>query len=94
MYVCDNQGLCGDVPAGVRLYGDASVCWVAPTTGTLLGSTCPSTAPTEDNSTPVADSGEHPLRENWFRKRDVAREYAFPQKHAWVRKQAKLNNTY
>jgi len=48
----------------------------------------------EDNSTPVADSGEHPLRENWFRKRDVAREYAFPQKHAWVRKQAKLNNTY
>jgi len=34
---------------------------------------------------------KHPLRDNWFRKREMARKRAFPQRTAWFRKQAKRN---
>jgi len=32
-----------------------------------------------------------PLKENWFRKREMARKRAFPQRTAWFRKHAKRN---
>jgi len=39
--------------------------------------------------TPTSFSRDQPLKDNWFRKRDVARKEAFPQKYSWLRKQAK-----
>jgi len=106
MWVCNNPGLCGDIPAGVT--PDAESGWGCPTAlgGTLLGSDCPtsppttaspsmsptaapSSSPTESAYTPTSVSGDQPLKDNWFRKRDVARKEAFPQKHSWYRKQAK-----
>eukprot|EP00241_Pyramimonas_parkeae_P008135 CAMPEP_0114229152 /NCGR_PEP_ID=MMETSP0058-20121206/2746_1 /TAXON_ID=36894 /ORGANISM="Pyramimonas parkeae, CCMP726" /LENGTH=170 /DNA_ID=CAMNT_0001340191 /DNA_START=654 /DNA_END=1167 /DNA_ORIENTATION=+ len=110
-YVCDVPGLCGDVPAGVVPSGFSS-CSAGATSGTLLGSDCPSltpsaspsfaptvssaptssptASPTESTIFPPNTSGKQPLKENWFRKRDAARIKAFPQRHSWFRKQAKL----
>mmetsp|Transcript_39645 Transcript_39645/g.75870 ORF Transcript_39645/g.75870 Transcript_39645/m.75870 type:complete len:260 (+) Transcript_39645:115-894(+) len=48
-----------------------------------------SSSPTESTYTPTSVPGDQPLKDNWFRKRDVARKEAFPQKHSWFRKQAK-----
>jgi len=42
--VCDNIGLCGDVPAGLTLHSYSGYCATA-TTGTRLGSPCPSSSP-------------------------------------------------
>jgi len=112
--VCDNPGLCGDIPAGVSPDVYSSYCPRA-TQGTQLGSPCPSLAPTASPtsspttvsptvspntvtptgsptgyaSNPTGISDEQPLKQNWFRKRDVARKQAYPQKNAWFRKQAK-----
>jgi len=44
MVVCDNIGLCGDVPAGLTLHSYSGYCATA-TTGTRLGSPCPSSSP-------------------------------------------------
>eukprot|EP00241_Pyramimonas_parkeae_P010164 CAMPEP_0114243168 /NCGR_PEP_ID=MMETSP0058-20121206/10633_1 /TAXON_ID=36894 /ORGANISM="Pyramimonas parkeae, CCMP726" /LENGTH=240 /DNA_ID=CAMNT_0001355965 /DNA_START=105 /DNA_END=827 /DNA_ORIENTATION=- len=93
LLVCQNARLCGDIPAGMTLFSDYT-CPNA-TGGTLLGSACPSSAPTASPSAPptihpIVDAGEQPLKDNWFRKRDVARQKAFPQKFSWFRKQAKL----
>jgi len=95
MVVCKNAGLCGDIPAGVTPH--ANSVWGCPTAlvGTLLGSECPTSTPTALPSTSPTTipgsppTGEQPLKDNWFRKRDVAREQAFPQKYSWFRKQAK-----
>jgi len=79
--ICNNTGLCGDVPPELDLHSWTGSC---ATEGIpLLGSDCPTSSPTE------AVSGEQPLKDNWFRKRDMARIKAFPQKYSWFRKQAK-----
>mmetsp|Transcript_49025 Transcript_49025/g.93713 ORF Transcript_49025/g.93713 Transcript_49025/m.93713 type:complete len:138 (-) Transcript_49025:372-785(-) len=108
MVVCDNIGLCGDVPAGLTLHSYSGYCATA-TTGTRLGSPCPSSSPSASptnsptSSAPTSSAptsspteyiparapGEQPLKDNWFRKRDVARQKAFPQKYSWWRKQEK-----
>eukprot|EP00241_Pyramimonas_parkeae_P011075 CAMPEP_0114254960 /NCGR_PEP_ID=MMETSP0058-20121206/17290_1 /TAXON_ID=36894 /ORGANISM="Pyramimonas parkeae, CCMP726" /LENGTH=227 /DNA_ID=CAMNT_0001369279 /DNA_START=115 /DNA_END=795 /DNA_ORIENTATION=- len=85
--LCDNPGLCGDLPTGMTPNRNSAV-WACPagaTVGTLLGTACPSSAPSVSPSsslttTPTSDT---PLKDNWFRKRDVARKNAFPQKQAW-----------
>eukprot|EP00241_Pyramimonas_parkeae_P008364 CAMPEP_0114230746 /NCGR_PEP_ID=MMETSP0058-20121206/3641_1 /TAXON_ID=36894 /ORGANISM="Pyramimonas parkeae, CCMP726" /LENGTH=86 /DNA_ID=CAMNT_0001341981 /DNA_START=1129 /DNA_END=1389 /DNA_ORIENTATION=- len=46
-------------------------------------------SPTESIFTPTGVSGDQPLKDNWFRKRDVARKDAFPQKYSWFRKESK-----
>jgi len=46
----------------------------------------PTSSPTEDVSVPPGTS-EQPLKDNWFRKRAIARKKAFPQTHSWWRKQ-------
>jgi len=50
-------------------------------------SSAPTSSPTE--YIPARAPGEQPLKDNWFRKRDVARQKAFPQKYSWWRKQEK-----
>jgi len=100
MLVCNNTGLCGDIPAGVTP-GTYSTWCLSVTGGTLLGSECPTLPPTGSPSTasqaitiPTSSpKGEQPLKDNWFRKRDLAREQAFPQKFSWFRKQAKQEAT-
>mmetsp|Transcript_37275 Transcript_37275/g.70022 ORF Transcript_37275/g.70022 Transcript_37275/m.70022 type:complete len:109 (+) Transcript_37275:1959-2285(+) len=98
-YLCVNPGLCGDVPPGVTL-GRHPFCPANAWLGTMLGSTCPSISPSTSPSlapttlSPTATpeesyEGAQPLKDNWFRKRAVAREKAFPQVHSWLRKQAK-----
>mmetsp|Transcript_39878 Transcript_39878/g.76226 ORF Transcript_39878/g.76226 Transcript_39878/m.76226 type:complete len:273 (-) Transcript_39878:237-1055(-) len=87
--LCDNAGLCGDVPGSVT--PTASSWCPSATQGTILGSPCPTSAPTEHASKQTEDS--QPLKENWYRKRDVAREKAFPQKRAWWRKQTKKESS-
>eukprot|EP00241_Pyramimonas_parkeae_P011498 CAMPEP_0114259008 /NCGR_PEP_ID=MMETSP0058-20121206/19648_1 /TAXON_ID=36894 /ORGANISM="Pyramimonas parkeae, CCMP726" /LENGTH=218 /DNA_ID=CAMNT_0001373995 /DNA_START=234 /DNA_END=890 /DNA_ORIENTATION=+ len=100
LFLCNNTGLCGYIPAGVTPRPFSGHCPTA-LGGTLLGSECPTSppteaptyvaatrTPTESISNPESDSGDHPLKDNWFRKRDVARKNAFPQKHSWFRKQA------
>jgi len=89
MIVCDNAGLCGDIPTGVTPDAHSTHCPAGATFGTLLGLDCATSTPTESPSSPTSVSGEQPLKDNWFRKRDVAREQAFPQKYSWFRKQAK-----
>mmetsp|Transcript_31265 Transcript_31265/g.60297 ORF Transcript_31265/g.60297 Transcript_31265/m.60297 type:complete len:278 (-) Transcript_31265:398-1231(-) len=102
LYVCNNVDLCGDIPAGVTPdYGrEAWQCLSGPTSGTRLGSDCPTSAPTAGPtsvptsaptgvSVPTNCSREQPLKENWLRKREVARKMAFPQRLSWFRKQAK-----
>jgi len=92
MWVCSNPSLCGDIPAGVTPTAYSGYCPTA-LGGTQLGSDCPTSpptsAPTESTYTPTSVPGDQPLKDNWFRKRDVARKEAFPQKHSWYRKQAK-----
>jgi len=89
MYIGNNPGLCGDIPAGVTPDAHSTHCPIA-TGGTLLGSMCAASSPTPDfTSSPTSLPGEYPLKENWFRKRDVARKDAFPQKYSWFSKQAK-----
>eukprot|EP00241_Pyramimonas_parkeae_P023474 CAMPEP_0114296100 /NCGR_PEP_ID=MMETSP0059-20121206/11134_1 /TAXON_ID=36894 /ORGANISM="Pyramimonas parkeae, Strain CCMP726" /LENGTH=286 /DNA_ID=CAMNT_0001418231 /DNA_START=138 /DNA_END=998 /DNA_ORIENTATION=- len=91
MWVCDNSGLCGDIPAGVTPTTTTSYGCPTALGGTLLGSHCPTSPPTTESTyTPTSVPGDQPLKDNWFRKRDVARKEAFPQKHSWFRKQAKL----
>eukprot|EP00241_Pyramimonas_parkeae_P012156 CAMPEP_0114249738 /NCGR_PEP_ID=MMETSP0058-20121206/14313_1 /TAXON_ID=36894 /ORGANISM="Pyramimonas parkeae, CCMP726" /LENGTH=222 /DNA_ID=CAMNT_0001363325 /DNA_START=46 /DNA_END=714 /DNA_ORIENTATION=- len=97
--VCYNAALCGDVPAGVTLGSDNGFCFPTYAAGTQLGSACPTTdspsssatqfptvSPTSSPTSSPTDSVEQPLKDNWFRKRDVARKKAFPQKTAWFRK--------
>lgn len=43
----------------------------------------------ESVSNPTDLAAEYPLKDNWFRKREVARLDAFPQRHSWFNKQAK-----
>eukprot|EP00241_Pyramimonas_parkeae_P004784 CAMPEP_0114246172 /NCGR_PEP_ID=MMETSP0058-20121206/12309_1 /TAXON_ID=36894 /ORGANISM="Pyramimonas parkeae, CCMP726" /LENGTH=350 /DNA_ID=CAMNT_0001359317 /DNA_START=587 /DNA_END=1640 /DNA_ORIENTATION=+ len=88
MFMCNNPGLCGDIPAGVTLTKEYGYCSTA-TGGTLLGSACPSMPPPENASNPASFSDEQPLKANWFRKRDVARRNAFPQRFSWFLKQTK-----
>mmetsp|Transcript_39062 Transcript_39062/g.73286 ORF Transcript_39062/g.73286 Transcript_39062/m.73286 type:complete len:225 (-) Transcript_39062:341-1015(-) len=45
MLLCNNSGLCGDVPPGVPLHARAPHCTTA-TLGTRLGSACPTSSPT------------------------------------------------
>mmetsp|Transcript_43234 Transcript_43234/g.81050 ORF Transcript_43234/g.81050 Transcript_43234/m.81050 type:complete len:124 (+) Transcript_43234:786-1157(+) len=101
--VCNNTGLCGDIPAGVTPDTHSSYGCSTALEGTLLGSECPtspptalmsptsapSSSPTGPTFTPTSVSGDQPLKDNWFRKRNVARIAAYPQKHSWFRKQAR-----
>mmetsp|Transcript_35521 Transcript_35521/g.68087 ORF Transcript_35521/g.68087 Transcript_35521/m.68087 type:complete len:288 (-) Transcript_35521:766-1629(-) len=92
MYICNNNGLCGDIPAGVTPNTGYNH-WQCPsgaTTGTNLGLACQPSPPIAPVSRPEDDSSKHPLKDNWFRKRDVARKAAFPQRYSWFRKQAQL----
>mmetsp|Transcript_249 Transcript_249/g.427 ORF Transcript_249/g.427 Transcript_249/m.427 type:complete len:257 (+) Transcript_249:95-865(+) len=114
LVVCNNIGLCGDIPASVTL--TTQIC-SNPTTGTRLGLACPSSAPSASPSmspttsaptgiptqSPTSSPTEHvtkpehdkqPLKDNWFRKRDVARKKAFPQLHSWRRKHEKANASF
>jgi len=100
--VCNNTGLCGDIPAGVTPDTHSSYGCSTALEGTLLGSECPtspptalmsptsapSSSPTEPSFSPTSVPGDQPLKENWSRKRAVARKEAFPQKYSWFRKQA------
>eukprot|EP00241_Pyramimonas_parkeae_P014877 CAMPEP_0114293936 /NCGR_PEP_ID=MMETSP0059-20121206/9855_1 /TAXON_ID=36894 /ORGANISM="Pyramimonas parkeae, Strain CCMP726" /LENGTH=2130 /DNA_ID=CAMNT_0001415673 /DNA_START=164 /DNA_END=6556 /DNA_ORIENTATION=- len=48
--------------------------------------------PTANTPTPMGGTlKRQPLKDNWFRKREMARKRAFPQRTAWFRKQAKRN---
>mmetsp|Transcript_29968 Transcript_29968/g.56547 ORF Transcript_29968/g.56547 Transcript_29968/m.56547 type:complete len:234 (+) Transcript_29968:2-703(+) len=89
---CDDTSTSGTSSHQVwaRLVGPPSS---SPTTSapTYPPSFSPTAAPTVDSQTPTRSAGEHPLKDNWFRKREVARQRAFPQKYAWMRKQAKRN---
>eukprot|EP00241_Pyramimonas_parkeae_P012577 CAMPEP_0114251422 /NCGR_PEP_ID=MMETSP0058-20121206/15262_1 /TAXON_ID=36894 /ORGANISM="Pyramimonas parkeae, CCMP726" /LENGTH=269 /DNA_ID=CAMNT_0001365223 /DNA_START=90 /DNA_END=899 /DNA_ORIENTATION=+ len=100
MRVHNNAGLCGDIPVGLSLSAGTSNTRL----GSACLSLAPSAATTSPSSTPTTDtptgspasslpesSGDHPLKDNWFRKRSMARKKAFPQRNAWWRKQVKGN---
>lgn len=59
-YVCNNTGLCGDIPAGVTPAAHSMVCLTA-LGGTLLGSDCPTLPPTGTGPT---HGGQH-ARYSW-----------------------------
>jgi len=49
IYACKNAGLCGDIPAGISVWGVFNCS--SPTFGTLLGSDCPTSSPTTASPT-------------------------------------------
>eukprot|EP00241_Pyramimonas_parkeae_P022571 CAMPEP_0114292406 /NCGR_PEP_ID=MMETSP0059-20121206/9045_1 /TAXON_ID=36894 /ORGANISM="Pyramimonas parkeae, Strain CCMP726" /LENGTH=210 /DNA_ID=CAMNT_0001414053 /DNA_START=168 /DNA_END=800 /DNA_ORIENTATION=- len=84
-------GYCAAGPTSGTLLG--SPCQSPSPPPTAIPSPPPSPPPPALRmSTPLMatpTTGEHPLRDNWFRKRDLARQKAFPQYYSWLRKQAK-----
>jgi len=67
---------------------------VPPTLSPTVDSpTSSASGPTTKPKKSPGNKRKQPLKDNWFRKRDVARQNAFPQKYSWLRKQAKQENT-
>jgi len=67
--------------------------WVRlPAPPTLSPTTSSPTSPPTESPTTIPTSmhptSDQPLKDNWFRKRDVARHESYPQKNSWIRKQA------
>mmetsp|Transcript_23861 Transcript_23861/g.45368 ORF Transcript_23861/g.45368 Transcript_23861/m.45368 type:complete len:278 (-) Transcript_23861:347-1180(-) len=52
----------------------------------------PTTSSPTAGVAPTGELRDQPLKDNWFRKREMARRDAFPQVYSWFRKQAKNNS--